>query len=88
MNGSMSQEEIERLNSETMAAIERVKAAKTIDEVNSAANSYLKAHPLATEKNNSALIIIIGAVGGTLLIGAGVFTFFIIRKRKKAKISQ
>ncbi len=88
VNGSMSQEEIEKLNSETMAAIERVKAAKTIDEVNSAANSYLNAHPLAKEKNNSALIIIIGAVGGTLLIGAGVTAFLIIRKRKKVKVGE
>ena len=85
INGSMSQEEIEKLNSETLAAIERVKAAKTIDEVNSAANSYLNAHPLAKQKNNKTLIIIIAASAAVLLAGAGVSTFFIIRKRKKAK---
>ncbi len=85
---SMSKEEIEKLNSETLAAIERVKAAKSIEEVNSAANEYLSAHPLDNVKNNTALIIIIAASAAVLFAGAGVASYYIVRKRKKAKISQ
>lgn len=87
---SMSQEEMEKLNSETLAAIEKVKSAKTTEEVNSFADSYLNAHPVNTpkEKNNSTLLIIIIAVSATVLLaGAGVSTFFIIKKRKKDKAS-
>jgi hypothetical protein len=84
----MSKEEIEKLNSETLAAIERVKAAKSIEEVNSAANEYLSAHPLDNVKNNTALIIIIAASAAVLFAGAGVASYYIVRKRKKAKISQ
>ena len=88
INGSMSQEEIEKLNSETLAAIEKVKAAKTVEEANSAVNSYLNAHPLAKEKNNTTLIIIIAASAAVLLLGASTFTFFIIRKHKKANLEK
>ena len=84
----MSKEEIEKLNSETLAAIERVKAAKSIDEANSVANSYLNAHPLANTKNNITLIIVVVVAAAVVLSGAGVTTFFIIRKRKKVRVGE
>ena len=85
---SMSKEEIEKLNSETLAAIERVKAAKSIDEANSVANSYLNAHPLANTKNNTILIIVVVVAAAVVLSGASVTTFFIIRKRKKVRVGE
>ena len=93
MNEGMTPEEIERLNSETLTAIERVKACKSIDEVKKAANSYLNAHPISGEgsekKNKSTLIIVLSVVSGALLLaGAGTATFFILRKRKKPKASE
>ena len=84
---SMTSEEIEKLNKDTLDAIEKVKAAKTIEEANELATTYLNAHPIEeTKKDNTTTIIAISvSCGGALLIGGGLLTFFLIRKRKKAK---
>ena len=87
IKAATNSEEVAKLNSETSTAIEKVKAAKTIDEARSEGNSYLSSHPLAKEKNNTPILIIVACSAGVLLLGAGVSIFFIIRKRKKAKLN-
>ena len=87
IKAATSSEEVEKLNSETSTAIEKVKAAKTIDEAKSEGNAYLSSHPLAKEKNNTPVLIIVACSAGALLLGAGVSIFFIIRRHKKAKFN-
>ena len=85
INGSMSAEKIAELNNETLLTIERVKAAKSIDEVNSITDSYMNAHPLeaaSTKQNNVLLIVIIASVSACALVGGVLAAFFLIRKKK------
>ena len=84
-----SKEKIQELNNATIKALEDIKTANSVDDVNNIVNNYINTYPLPKDKtptnNNASTGIIIGAsIGGTLvLLGIGAFLFIKLRKKKE-----
>ena len=84
VNDSMSDEKLEELNKETLQAIENVRSASSIEEVDSIVNAYLNSHPLPNSGGGS------GGCGGNIntssiilaTLAASFLTMLIIKKWK------
>ena len=85
VNDSMSDEKLEELNNETVQAIENVKSASSIEEVDSIVNAYLNSHPLPNNGSGNS-----GGCGGNIntssfvlaTLAASFLTMLIIKKWK------
>lgn len=81
---SMSEEDLNKLNNETLAAISEVKAATSVESVNNIVDAFLKAHPLPKEPSSG------GGCGGNIVtssivlssLAALLLTLLIIKKWK------
>ena len=81
---SMSEDDLNKLNNETLAAISEVKAATSVESVNNIVDAFLKAHPLPKEPSSG------GGCGGNIVtssivlssLAALLLTLLIIKKWK------
>ncbi len=87
VNDSMSEEELAKLNNETLAAIEAVKAATSVDAVNSVVDSFLNSHPLPSQNTSSGCggNIVTSSITLTSL-AVLLLTLIIIKKWKYSSI--
>lgn len=71
----------EQLNQETEKAIQELKEAASIEEINLIVKGYISAHPI--NKINGGIIAIIVCSSVAAVAGIGLLVFFLVRRRRK-----
>ena len=77
----LSVQKREKLNQETEKAVEDLRAAESVEEINRIVKGYKSAHPI--NKINGGIIAIIVVSSVAVVSGIGLLVFFLVRRRRK-----